>query len=234
VVRSIGFTGQCRPDAAPRRRSRKVLRLRNRSLAGLHSAASALTDERSDEELLRVFVSNGDRSAFAALYRRYQDVVYRFAFQMSGREATAEDITQETFLRFAAAARRYDARRASVSTYLYGIVRNLTRRSVRLDRVLVTLTGTNHAQWKAHEPLVEQSLVDEAAKRETIERVRRAILSLPPRYREVVVLCDLHRRSYADAAAIIGCAEGTVASRLSRARDLLLAKLRPLRRTEDV
>ena len=234
MVRSIGFTGQHRPDAAQRRRSRKVSGVRNRTLAALHSAASALTDERPDEELLRLFVSNGDRAAFAALYRRYQDVVYRFAFQMSGREATAEDITQETFLRLAAAARRYDARRASVSTYLYGIVRNLTRRALRRDRVLVTLTGTNDDQWKSDEPLVEQSLVDEAATRETVERVRRAILSLPSRYREVVVLCHLHRCSYADAAAIIGCAEGTVASRLSRARDLLLAKLRSLRRPDDV
>ena len=234
MVRSIGPTGQDRPDATSRRRSRKVSRFRNGSLAAHQSAASALTDERPDEELLRLFVSNRDRAAFAALYRRYQDVVYRFAFQMSGREAVAEDITQETFLMLAAGAHRYDGRRAKVSTYLYGIVRNLTRRSLRLDRVLVTLTGTSDDRWKANEPLAEQSLVDEATKRETIERVRRAILSLPPRYREVVVLCDLHRRSYADAAAIIGCAEGTVASRLSRARDLLLAKLRPLRRAEDV
>jgi RNA polymerase sigma-70 factor (ECF subfamily) len=208
-----------------------VSRFRSYSSAGHQSAASALTDERPDEELLRLFVLSGDRAAFAALYRRYQDVVYRFAFQMSGSEAAAEDITQETFLRLAAAAQRYDARRATVSTYLYGIVRNLTRRSLRRDRLLVTLTGTNDDQWTANEPIAEQSLVEKAVKRETIKQVRRAILSLPPRYREVVVLCDLHRRSYADAAAIIGCAEGTVGSRLSRARNLLLEKLRPAYRS---
>ena len=230
MVGSTGLSGQDRLEVVFYRRRERVSGFRNYSLAGHQSAASALSDEPPDEELLRLFVSSGDRAAFAALYRRYQDVVYRFAFQMSGREAIAEDITQETFLRLAGAAHRYDARQAKVSTYLYGIVRNLTRRSLRLDRVLVTLTGTNDDRWRANEPLAEQSLIERVSKRETIERVRRAILSLPPRYREVVVLCDLHRRSYADAAAIIGCAEGTVGSRLSRARDLLLEKLRPVNR----
>ena len=206
-----------------------MARLRTCSL-GHESAVSLLTDEPTDEELIRSFVLDGDRAAFAALYRRYQDVVYRFALQMSGREAIAEDITQETFLALASAAHRYDARQARIGTYLYGIVRNLTRRWLRRDRLLVTLTGTNHDEWMADEPLAEQSLVEQATKREAIERVRRAVLSLPPRYREVVVLCDLHGTSYAEAAAIIGCAEGTVASRLSRARNLLLEKLQPVKR----
>ena len=199
--------------------------LRERS-TGRQSAALPLTDDRSDEDLLRSFAASGDRAAFAALYRRHQDAVYRFALQMSGRAATAEDITQDTFLKLADAAHRYDPRQAKVSTYLYGIVRNLTRRSLRRERLLVALTGADHDQWTTPEPLAEASLVEQAAKRETVERVRRAILTLPARYREAVVLCDLHRRSYADAAAIIGCSEGTIASRLSRARGLLVTKLR--------
>jgi RNA polymerase sigma-70 factor (ECF subfamily) len=210
------------------RRRERVSRFRSVSFGGHQSAASLLTEEPPDEELLQSFVLSGDRTAFAALYGRYQDIVYRFAFQMSGRDSVAEDITQETFLTFAGAAHRYDAQQAKVATYLYGIVRNLTRRWLRRERLLVTLTGTDHDRWQAHEPLAEQALVENATKQETIERVRRAILNLPPRYREVVVLCDLHGTSYADAAAIIGCAEGTIASRLSRARNLLFEKLRPL------
>jgi RNA polymerase sigma-70 factor (ECF subfamily) len=56
--------------------------------------------------------------------------------------------------------------------------------------------------------------------------VRQAILTLPPDYREVVALCDLEEMSYETAAAALGCAPGTVASRLHRGRALLAAKLR--------
>ena len=193
---------------------------------------SAVTDDPvSDEDLLRL-VSDGDRDAFVALYRRYQDVVYGFAFQMSGSQTAAEDITQETFLRLSRVAQRYRPRQARFSTYLYGMVRHLTRRRLRRDRVFVALGSRSVDTWSAREPLVEQSLVEAASKQQTIQRVRRAVLSLPPRYREVIVLCDLHGRGYAEAAAIIGCAVGTVRSRLHRGRDLLRQKLEPDGMTE--
>jgi RNA polymerase sigma-70 factor (ECF subfamily) len=56
--------------------------------------------------------------------------------------------------------------------------------------------------------------------------VRAAVLALPAHYREVVVLCDLHEMSYIEAAEVIGCAIGTVRSRLHRARAMLIDKLR--------
>ena len=62
---------------------------------------------------------------------------------------------------------------------------------------------------------------------EGIDRVRKAVLTLPVRYREVVVLCDLQELSYAETADALGCAVGTVRSRLHRARALLAAKLSP-------
>jgi RNA polymerase sigma-70 factor (ECF subfamily) len=60
---------------------------------------------------------------------------------------------------------------------------------------------------------------------ETIKAVQQAVLALPQHYREVVVLCDLHELSYAETAEIVGCAVGTVRSRLHRARGLLIEKL---------
>jgi RNA polymerase sigma-70 factor (ECF subfamily) len=62
---------------------------------------------------------------------------------------------------------------------------------------------------------------------EAIESVRKAVLSLPERYREVVVLCDLEEMSYVETGEILGCALGTVRSRLHRGRSLLIEKLRP-------
>ena len=177
------------------------------------------------DDTLLMALGQGDRDAFVTLYRRYHEIVHRFAFQMSGSDTVAEDITQETFLALTSGARRYDASQAKFSTYLYGIVRHLTRRRLRRDRVFVTITGANADRWQASEPLVEQALVEAASAQQTIERVRRAVLSLPPRYREVVVLCDLHGKSYGDAAAIVGCSLGTVRSRLHRSRALLRQKL---------
>jgi predicted DNA-binding protein (UPF0251 family) len=73
---------------------------------------------------------------------------------------------------------------------------------------------------------------DDASRAETVEIVRHAILTLPPDYREVLALCDLEEMSYDEAAAILGCASGTVASRLHRGRTLLAAKLRSSRTQE--
>jgi len=70
------------------------------------------------------------------------------------------------------------------------------------------------------DPLVE------LARREGLDALRRAVLALPRRYREVVVLCDLEEVDYADAAEALGCPIGTVRSRLHRARALLLDKLK--------
>ncbi|HKG23879.1 MAG TPA: sigma factor-like helix-turn-helix DNA-binding protein, partial [Blastocatellia bacterium] len=61
---------------------------------------------------------------------------------------------------------------------------------------------------------------------EAIESVRQAVLALPPHYREVVALCELQEMSYVDAANALGCAVGTVRSRLHRARALLTERLR--------
>jgi RNA polymerase sigma-70 factor (ECF subfamily) len=63
-------------------------------------------------------------------------------------------------------------------------------------------------------------------RRERIDRVRDAVLSLPAHYREAVVLCDLQRLSYQEAAEALECAVGTVRSRLHRGRALLIGKLR--------
>jgi RNA polymerase sigma-70 factor (ECF subfamily) len=75
----------------------------------------------------------------------------------------------------------------------------------------------------------DASPLDDLTRIETIEAVRKAVVSLPERYREVVVLCELQEMSYGEAAEVLGCAIGTVRSRLHRARALLLNKLRPVR-----
>ena len=83
---------------------------------------------------------------------------------------------------------------------------------------------------------VRDRLVDlggEASRGQRLESVRKAVLSLPSKYREVIVLCELQDVSYGETAEILGCAIGTVRSRLHRARALLLEKLRPAAEIEQ-
>ncbi len=71
-----------------------------------------------------------------------------------------------------------------------------------------------------------EDLLEDLTQRETIEQVRRAVLSLPGPYREAVVLCDLEDLSYQEAAEALDCPVGTVRSRLNRGRAMLARKLR--------
>src|SRR3712207_1860148 len=92
----------------------------------------------SDDELLRLMMA-GDETAFTALYRRRSGGVYRFALQMSGSEAIAEDVTQEVFLALMSDATRFDSARGSLSSYLYGIARNHVLRRLERDRPFVQI-----------------------------------------------------------------------------------------------
>jgi len=92
---------------------------------------------RSDGDLLRL-LSSGDETAFLEFYRRHQGVVYRFALQMSGKTAIAEEVTQDVFMTVMKTAKRYEAERGSVAAYLYGIGRNIVLRALEKERPYIT------------------------------------------------------------------------------------------------
>lgn len=191
-----------------------------------------LAIEHPDEELLRRMMA-GDEDAFVTLYRRRQGGIFRFALQMSGSPAVAEDIVQETFMTLIRDPKRFDPARGTVSAFLYGIARNYLLRRLQSERAFAPLPDDSGEDGpsissKAGSSALENP-VDALTRAETIEQVRDAVLSLPTNYREVVVLCDLQDMSYEDAAATLGCAIGTVRSRLHRARALLVSKLSDLR-----
>jgi RNA polymerase sigma-70 factor (ECF subfamily) len=183
----------------------------------------------TDAELLRLMLS-GDEEAFALLYQRRRGGIYRFALQMCGSQQVAEDITHDVFLFLMKDGHVFDAARGSVSSFLFGVARNYVLRRFRGEQITVPLDSDDDEPFD--QILNEPGQLEDLTKAETIENVRRAVLSLPPRYREVVVLCELQELSYGETAEILGCAIGTVRSRLHRARALLLAKLRPVQDTE--
>jgi RNA polymerase sigma-70 factor, ECF subfamily len=180
-----------------------------------------LPDTVSDEDLLRR-IAAGDAAAFTALFRRRQSDVYRFALHMTGLPPAAEDVTQDVFLALMRDAGRYDASRTTVRGWLAGIARNHALRRLERERRIVPL-GDDHDE---RELAVQADSLDALTRNERIDALRKAILTLPVPYREAVVLCDLQELTYAEAAAALDCAVGTVRSRLHRGRALLGTKMR--------
>jgi RNA polymerase sigma-70 factor (ECF subfamily) len=184
---------------------------------------SSLDSDSSDAELVERMAS-GDRDAFGALFRRHQATVLRFSRQMLGSRDAAEDVTQDVFIALAQNAARYDASRGSLSTYLYGIARHLVlqrhKRSRSRHEVEVDGVADEAALVAKSDP------VGDICRAQLVRELRLAILRLPLHYREVVVLCELNGLSYEEAASIVECPVGTIRSRLSRARRLLLERCR--------
>jgi len=185
-----------------------------------------LKSDLNDSELLRLMMA-GDEEALALLYRRRQGGIYRFALQMSGSKSIAEDVTQEVFLFLMRDGHVFDPSKGSVSAFLFGVARNYVLRRLRVEQQLAPLGDDPDDDAPFLQPAVDMCPLEDLTRAETIESVRKAVLSLPAKYREVVVLCELQDVSYGETAEILGCAIGTVRSRLHRARALLLAKLRP-------
>jgi RNA polymerase sigma-70 factor, ECF subfamily len=177
----------------------------------------------TDDELL-MRMRNGDEQAFVSLYRRRQGAIYRFAMHMSGSAASAEDVTQEVFLALIREDCGFDPERGSLAAYLFGIARKLVLRQLVRGRADLPLESSGEEAGWPELAAPDNPLVD-LTRKETLEALRKAVLALPRRYREVVVLCDLEELDYADAAVALGCPIGTVRSRLHRARALLMEKL---------
>jgi len=177
----------------------------------------------TDDELLDR-IRSGDEPAFVSLYRRRQGAIYRFALHMSGSAAAAEDVTQEVFLALIREGCGYDPCRGTLAGYLFGIARKLVLRFLARGRSDVALEADPDDAAVPELAVLDDPLVD-LTRRESVDALWRAVLALPRRYREVVVLCDLEELDYSDAAVALGCPVGTVRSRLHRARALLLEKL---------
>jgi len=161
---------------------------------------------------------DGDEEAFVTLYRQRQGQIYRFALHMTNSVPAAEDITQEVFMALLENGRRFDAARGKVLSFLYGIARNHALRRIEKEwRLQPAALIEDHAD--------DENMLTDIVRRETVDQVRRAIVALPPIYREAVVLCDLEDLAYEEAAAVLGCPVGTVRSRLSRGRIMLTEKL---------
>ena len=182
-----------------------------------------------DEELLKRS-AKGDEEAFAALYRRHADVLYRFAFRMTGSSWGAEEIVQDVFMTLVREPGKYDAERGTLPAFLFGIARNkIMKYNERLPREISLVERQEDGSGGGLTLRDSFTPAMWAEQRERLEKVRAAVMELPLEFRATVVLCELEEMTYDQAARMLDCPIGTIRSRLHRGRALLLAKLEMLR-----
>jgi RNA polymerase sigma-70 factor (ECF subfamily) len=182
-----------------------------------------------DEELLKRS-AKGDEEAFTVLYRRHADVLYRFAFRMTGSAWGAEEIVQDVFMTLAREPGKYDPERGTLPAFLFGITRNkIMKHNERLPREISLVERQEDGSGGGLTLRDSFTPAMWAEQRERLEKVRAAVMELPVEFRETVVLCELEEMSYEQAARMLDCPIGTIRSRLHRGRALLLAKLEMLR-----
>jgi RNA polymerase sigma-70 factor (ECF subfamily) len=195
-----------------------------------HSAAS------SDAELAEC-LKQRDEQAFLSLYDLHRSSVFRFLMHLTGSIAAAEELTQEVFVVIldamcAGKVGQFDPQRGTLESYLLGIARNLARAEQRRSGRLVSLDNIIETPEREHllsamfQDSPKQDVAALMAVRSELRVLYRAIRELPEQYREAIVLCGLQEKSYRDAAIVLQCSEGTIASRMNRAKAILAAKLR--------
>jgi len=187
-------------------------------------AATPAVTEAHDEAVLLVACQKGDLQAFRRLFDSHKDRVYSLALYLSCDEATADDITQQTFATVLLQPTKFRGQ-AKLSTWLYRLAFNLCINEHRHNRKWLPLAVARGKEAMSEQPSQERTLT----RNELAQSVRQAIESLKPKLRAAVVLKYLEDLSYQEIAEVLGCSMGTVASRLNRGHKLLARKLVHLR-----
>jgi RNA polymerase sigma-70 factor (ECF subfamily) len=180
----------------------------------------------SDTELLRQMRA-GTAAAFEALYLRHQGPLFRFAILRTGSVDTAADVVQEVFMGLLTGSLKFDPLRGLLQNFLFGVARNVVMKldppASRHVALPETEDGDDDAALEAASDAAEP--LARMLGNEQAEAVRRALALLPPHYRDVVILYEMHDLSYLEIADICQLDIGTVRSRLSRGRAALAKRL---------
>ena len=169
----------------------------------------------------------GDRKAFGELVRFYQRRVFYVSFHMTHNKSDAEDLVQEAFLRAYRGLKTFDFK-CDFFTWLYRITVNVTLNHLRKSKRQPTVSMSDDALPRKLERRVAEGADprEQAEVRQLFERVLKGIDDLSPELRITLVLFSLHGLSHREVAKILSCPEGTVAWRISEARNQLRRALK--------
>ena len=186
-----------------------VLRFREERLQEMPVALSAEEDLADVNRVL-----SGEVQAFEGIVRRWQGPLVNMAWRYCRDRGRAEEMAQEAFLRAWRGLAGW-RRESSFSTWLFALAANVFRSELqRFPAVNVPLE-------EAPEPAGPAMQHEVLARKQSEDKVRSAVLALPKRYREPVVLYYFHEMDVAAASRTMGLPEGTVKARLARGRELL-------------
>jgi RNA polymerase sigma-70 factor, ECF subfamily len=174
---------------------------------------SATEDQAAVDKVLA-----GDASAFEGIVRRWQGPLVNLAYRFSRDRSRSEEMAQEAFLRAYRSLDRW-RREAAFSTWLFALATNLYCSELRRIPVR-TVPLDEVVEPRDHRPM------DGGFENEDRNRaVRRAVLALPAKYRETLILFYFHDMDVASTARSLSLPEGTVKARLSRGREMLRNRL---------
>jgi RNA polymerase sigma-70 factor (ECF subfamily) len=189
------------------------------------SGETALAMDRPSDRALAERAVRGDAEAFGELYRRYERPIFNFILRSTRQRALAEELLQETFMRVWYAGRTFDAVHGAFRPWLYKIALNALRSELRKVRY-----ATEHVPIEDSEAQVSgtQAPEDPASRLDLSRQARavaRALNTLPPFLREVVILRCYQQLKFSEIAEITGAPEGTLRARFHRAVAALRASL---------
>ena len=168
-------------------------------------------------------VLGGDVNAFEGIVRRWQGPLVNMAWRYCRDRGRAEEMAQEALVRAWRGLAQW-RREGSFSTWLFALAANVFRSELKRFPTLDVRIED------APEPSRPAAQLNEMAKHQSSDLVRRAVLALPVRYREPVILFYFHEMDVGAAARTMGMPEGTVKARLARARALLKKAISASRR----
>ena len=214
------------------------------TLAEIDAAAAAagfhVVMAKGYEEKLVRRLQQQDEQAFNELVRLYQGRIFRLVFRMIGDRAEAEDLAQEVFVTVFKAIKNFRGD-SKLSTWMYRVATNhcknrikyLGRRARGKKKELDELADAAAIESATMNTSAQVPRPDEALSGRQIERfVQIALASLPDEQRTLVVLRDVENLTYDEIQSVTGLAQGTVKSRLHRARLALASKVRELQTME--
>ncbi|MCL5985175.1 MAG: sigma-70 family RNA polymerase sigma factor [Actinobacteria bacterium] len=176
------------------------------------------------DEALISKVARGDNHAATALIIRYQGKIFNFSMRFLDNRDDAFDVTQETFLRMIRGAVQFRGE-SKFSTWLFSIAANLARDKIKARKIFIEISNDDDdseifdfsSDYDLEEAVINkidgQSLID-------------AIVKLPVKLKEVLILCDISGFKYEEISRMVNIPIGTVKSRINRAREQMLRTLK--------
>ncbi|MDR0861280.1 MAG: RNA polymerase sigma factor [Oscillospiraceae bacterium] len=177
-----------------------------------------------EEMVIIAKVLAGEHNAYEQLVLAHQDKIYGLALKLLHNAQDAEDIAQEVFVKAFTGLQAYRGE-ARFSVWLYRMTYNMCiDRTRRAKRAPLQMPHAEEVEFDIKDPsLTPEELL---LQRETRDAIERGLQTLPQNQREILILREVTGMSYADIAATLGIGEGTVKSRISRARDALVEYLK--------